>query len=177
MQPEEVAASVRERIGMDVQAVGLVRARTRGAPAPRVWTVMTEHGYFWFVEDGTETEVFRALQQRAMPASSSACHSAAEAARRFLALHPPGSDEELPARPAEADATAATARSFLCEGCGTLVTRRRQLDRPSRPLCPRCRHAERERVRYQQDPQYRARRLAYSAARYRQTQDTVGPPR
>lgn len=177
MQPDEVAASVRERVGMDVQAVGLVRARARAGPAPRVWTVMTEHGYFWFVEDGIETEVFRALQQRGIPASTSACHSAAEAARRFVALHPPVADQARPTPPAALDETDAPARSFLCEGCGTLVTRRRQVDRPPRPLCPRCRHAERERVRYQQDPHYRARRLAYSAARYRQTQDTASPTR
>ncbi|MDP8922427.1 MAG: hypothetical protein M3O34_06065 [Chloroflexota bacterium] len=171
MQPEEVAASVRERIGMDVQAIGLARARTRGEPVPRVWTVMTEHGYFWFVEDGTTAEVFRAVPQRTTPVSTSACHSAAEAARRFIALHP----RELPAeRPSnENGARHATGLSFSCEACGAHVTRRRRTEQPARALCPRCRHAERERLRYQQDPQYRARRLAYSASRYRQSQDTA----
>lgn len=175
MEPEEVAARVRELIGMDVQAVGLVRARTRGEPAPRVWTVMTEHGYFWFVEDGSTTEVFRTVLHRSTPASPSACHSAAEAARRFMDLHPRESMAEPPPSEAVARETVAAARSFLCEGCGSLVTRRRQADRTARALCPRCRHAERERLRYQQDPQYRARRLAYSAARYRQSQGAAGP--
>ena len=175
MQPEQVAASVRELIGMEVQAVGLVRARTRGEPAPRVWTVMTEHGYFWFVEDGSATEVFRAVLQRSMPASPSACHSAAEAARRFIDLHPRETVDEEPPGEAVAHETVGTARSFLCEACGALVTRRRQVERSARALCPRCRHAERERLRYQQDPQYRARRLAYSAARYRQSQGAAGP--
>ena len=174
MQPEEVAARVRELVGMDVQAVGLVRARTRGEPAPRVWTVMTEHGYFWFVEDGATAEVFRAVQQRSLPASPSACHSAAEAARRFVDLHPRETTAERPASEVEARETGGMARSFLCETCGVLVTRRRQAERTARALCPRCRHAERERLRYQQDPQYRARRLAYSAARYRQSQGAAG---
>ena len=173
MEPEEVAARVRELIGMDVQAVGLVRARARGEPAPRVWTVMTEHGYFWLVEDGTVTEVFRAVQQRSAPASASACHSAAEAARRFIDLHPRAAPAERAACDARARETGGMGRSFLCEACGTQVTRRRQVERTARALCPRCRHAERERLRYQQDPQYRARRLAYSAARYRQSQGAV----
>ena len=173
MQPEEVAARVRELIGMDVQAVGLVRARTRGEPAPRVWTVMTQHGYFWFVEDGATAEVFRAVPQRSMPASASACHSAAEAARRFIALHPGEATTEPVPDEAEVRETDRTDRSFLCDACGAVVTRRRQVDRSARALCPRCRHAERERLRYQQDPQYRARRLAYSAARYRQSQGAV----
>ena len=174
MEPEEVAARVRELIGMDIQAVGLVRARTRGEPAPRVWTVMTEHGYFWLVEDGAATEVFRAVQQRSMPASPSACHSAAEAARRFVDLHPRGAPAEPTASDVESRETGNGCRTFLCEACGVEVTRRRQVERTARSLCPRCRHAERERLRYQQDPRYRARRLAYSAARYRQTQATAG---
>jgi hypothetical protein len=39
-------------------------------------------------------------------------------------------------------------------------------------LCKRCRHAERERLRYHDDPQYRARRLAYSATRYQKTRES-----
>ena len=175
MQPDEVAARVRELIGMEVQAVGLVRARTRGEPAPRVWTVMTEHGYFWFVEDGEAIEVFRAVQHRSLPASPSACHSAAEAARRFIDLHPRETTPEQPSDAATPRATGDAARTFLCEACGAQVTRRRQAERSARALCPRCRHAERERLRYQQDPRYRARRLAYSAARYRQSQGAAGP--
>ena len=173
MQPEEVAARVRELIGMDIQAVGLVRTRTRGEPAPRVWTVMTEHGYFWLVEDGVATEVFRAVQQRSMPASAAACHSAVEAARRFLDLHPRETVAEQPPSDVAARETNGASRTFLCEACGAPVTRRRRVERSARALCPRCRHAERERLRYQQDPQYRARRLAYSAARYRQSQGAV----
>ncbi len=174
MEPEEVAAHVRELIGMDIQAVGLVRARTRGEPAPRVWTVMTEHGYFWLVEDGEASELLRAVQQRSTPASASACHSAAEAARRFIDLHPRATPAEPQAGDVAAHATTDAGRSFSCKTCGAEVTRRRQVERTARALCPRCRHAERERLRYQQDPHYRARRLAYSAARYRQTQATAG---
>jgi len=112
---------------------------------------------------------------RSAPASPSACHSAAEAARRFMDLHPQETlAEPLPSE-GVAHETISAARSFLCEGCGAPVTRRRQVDPTARALCPRCRHAERERLRYQQDPQYRARRLAYSAARYRQSQGAAGP--
>jgi len=193
MHADEVAAYVRGRIGLEIQAVGPVRTRMRGHDAPRVWTVMTEPGYFWFVEDGAAFEVFRALPYRSAPASQTACYSAGDAARLFRSLHPASPPAAVPhpsspdtpderhagaaypdaAPPAaiQARATATVPRSFFCEACGASVTRRRPIGQDARALCPRCRHAERERLRYQHDPEYRERRLAYSAARYRHAQE------
>ena len=170
MESHEVAAHVRERLGMDVQAASLMRARARGVPMPRVWAVMTEHGYFWLVEDDGLVELFRAVSARGVTAAVGGCATAAEAGRRFLELHPV---KHEPERRAESEAEAPSPPvggdlSFACQACGTWVTRRRRTEGGVRELCKRCRHAERERLRYHDDPQYRARRLAYSAARYRQ---------
>jgi hypothetical protein len=193
MDPESVASQVRERSGLDVQAVTLVRAGAEDELAPWVWAAMTEHGHFWAVEDGESLELFRAVARRTLPDDLLACHSAVEAARRFLLLHPRPETRSSMARTASAVA-ASSARGGrsspgsqgdgagpnalageACQACGTTFTRRRQTvhSASSRPLCPRCRHAERERLRYQQDPGYRARRLAYSAARYRQSQQAA----
>jgi hypothetical protein len=182
MDPEKVASHVRERSGLDVQAVTLVRSGARDEPVPRVWAAMTEHGHFWAVEDGECLELLRAVARRTSPDDLLACHSAIEAARRFLRLHPRTVD--APAASAAVQATAAPDGSTMavegasaaCQVCGAAFTRRRQTRRAgdaNRVLCPRCRHAERERLRYQQDPRYRARRLAYSAARYRQSQQAT----
>jgi hypothetical protein len=141
---------------------------------------MTEHGHFWAVEDGESVELFRAVARRTAPNDLLACHSAVEAARRFLLLHPRAIEEPVAAvqvatpgaeRP-RSDSVASGETAEACQVCGATFTRRRQSGRlqSTRSLCPRCRHAERERIRYQQDPRYRARRLAYSAARYRRTQ-------
>ena len=153
---------------MEVQAASLIRARARGVPMPRVWTVMTEHGHFWLVEDAGLVELFRAVPARATPRGVNGCATAAEAGRRFLELHP-----ALRASEPRAETTGDAPRgedgmSFACQACGAWVTRRRRTEDSARQLCKRCRHAERERLRYHDDPQYRARRLAYSAARYRQ---------
>lgn len=187
MDPESVASHVRERSGLDVQAVTLVRAGAEDELAPWVWAAMTEHGHFWAVEDGEHLELFRAVARRTSPNDPLACHSAVEAARRFLLLHPRA--ETRPS--AKHVASTIEVRSSqggrggqisvsgpngeTCQACGATFTRRRQTVQATaaRPLCPRCRHAERERLRYQQDPGYRARRLAYSAARYRQSQQTA----
>lgn len=182
MDPEHVAAQVRERSGLEVQAVTLVRSGASDELVPSVWAAMTEHGHFWAVEDGETLELFRAVARRTSPDDLLACHSAVEAARRFLLLHPRAVEAPaLATRRAGAGADIGEAETVdgagqACQVCGTTFTRRRQSGQAgsTRSLCPRCRHAERERLRYQQDPRYRARRLAYSAARYRQSQQAAG---
>jgi hypothetical protein len=186
MDPDRVATHVRERSGLDVQAVTLIRSGASDELVPWVWAAMTEHGHFWAVEDGETVELFRAVARRTSPDDLLACHSAVEAARRFLLLHPraaeapaavsqpvPVSTPSLSSPPALAGQS-----TEACQVCGTTFTRRRQTRRTaaSRALCPRCRHAERERLRYQEDPRYRARRLAYSAARYRRSQQSDDSP-
>ena len=135
------------------------------------------------VEEGGTLELFRAVARRTAPDDLLTCHSAVEAARRFLMLHP-RAPEPMSAAPATVAPPVTTGSTIgtggepseACQVCGATFTRRRQSTRGAvtRPLCARCRHAERERLRYQQDPRYRARRLAYSAARYRRTQQTAG---
>ena len=182
MDPDHVAAQVRERSGLNVQAVTLVRSGASDELVPWVWAAMTEHGHFWAVEDGETLELFRAVARRTSPDDLLACHSAVEAARRFLLLHPRVVEATTPVPrppvPGVEDRTADVAGEAgqACQVCGATFTRRRQGGQggSSRSLCPRCRHAERERLRYQQDPRYRARRLAYSAARYRQSQQAGG---
>ena len=184
MDPDRVAAHVRERSGLEVQAVTLIRSGAGDDLVPWVWAAMTEHGHFWAVENGETVELFRAVARRTAPDDLLACHSAVEAARRFLLLHPRATEAQSPvAKPnaasvAVVDVAGGTAGgpSEACQVCGTTFTRRRQSVRTAstRSLCPRCRHAERERLRYQQDPRYRARRLAYSAARYRRSQQAAG---
>ena len=168
MDPDRVVAHVRDLSGMEVQAVTLVRNGPREATLPRVWSVMTEHGQFWAAEDGEAIELFRAVS-RPSPSNPLTCQSAVEAARRFLSLHPRAMVTASNA-PAISTATA-TIGSDTCEVCGETFTHRARQSQ-TRPLCARCRHAEHERLRYQQDPRYRARRLAYSAARYRDRQQT-----
>jgi hypothetical protein len=165
MESDQVAVHVRERLGMEIQAMSLARAR--GAQTPTVWVVMTEHGHFWVVEGNGQVELFRAVAGGAAYAS---CGSAAEAARRFLELHPSARtlDSDNPRAVGDVGAHQANGFTYDCQACGTTVTRRRRLTRPGPALCKRCRHAERERSRYHDDPRYRARRLAYSAARYQQ---------
>jgi hypothetical protein len=182
MDPDRVAAHVRERSGLDVQAVTLIRAGASNEPVPWVWAAMTEHGHFWAVEDGEILELFRAVARRTAPDDLLSCHSAVEAARRFLLLHPRLIEPTAAVAPPSVASTAAPKPAVVaagdpteaCQVCGTTFTRRRQRSRGPAPrsLCPRCRHAERERLRYQQDPRYRARRLAYSAARYRRSQQS-----
>ena len=178
MDPDHVAAQVRERSGLNVQAVTLVRSGASDELVPSVWAAMTELGHFWAVEDGETLELFRAVARRTSPDDLLSCHSAVEAARRFLLLHPrpveaPTHALRVTSPDADHGSLATSSESGeACQVCGTTFTRRRQSGQAGsvRALCPRCRHAERERLRYQQDPRYRARRLAYSAARYRQSQ-------
>jgi hypothetical protein len=180
MDPDRVASHVRERSGIDVQAVTLVRSGASDDLVPWVWAAMTEHGHFWAVEDGETLELFRAVARRTSPDDLQSCHSAVEAARRFQLLHPRAAEEAPPAQYATAVSDGVNVPadgSLACQACGSTFTRRRQQSAQAsngRSLCPRCRHAERERLRYQQDPRYRARRLAYSAARYRQSQQGSG---
>jgi len=173
MDPDRVVSQVRDLSGMDVQAVTLVRSGPREAALPRVWAVMTEHGHFWAAEDGEALELFRAVNR---PSASNplTCQSAVEAARRFIALHPRAT-VVVPSTPTPAVSSTSTG-SGICDVCGEAFARRAR-QAQTRALCSRCRHAEHERLRYQQDPRYRARRLAYSAARYRERQQTeqAGP--
>lgn len=171
MDPDRVVTQVRELSGMEIQAVTLVRSGPREATLPRVWAVMTEHGQFWAAEDGAALELFRAVNRPARP-NPLTCQSAVEAARRFLALHPrrSGPEAETPApHPETTAAPASGTTASTCDVCGESFARRSRQTQ-ARPLCSRCRHAEHERLRYQQDPRYRARRLAYSATRYRERQ-------
>src|SRR5215212_4741628 len=147
MDPDHVEAHVRELSGMDVQAVTLVRAGPRETAIPRVWAVMTEHGQFWVAEDGAALELFRAVSRPATP-NPLTCQSAVEAARRFLALHPRPATTPAPAPEAQAVGSIET-----CEVCGETFTRRVRRAQ-LRTLCARCRHAEHEPLRYQQDPRY-----------------------
>ena len=176
MNSDRVVAQVRELSGMEIQAVTLVRNGPREATLPRVWAVMTEHGQFWAAEDGAALEMFRAVNRPA-PSSPLTCQSAVEAARRFLALHPRSAPtdprERTPAEPATTGPPS-TAAPRTCEVCGESFVRRSRRAQ-TRSLCSRCRHAEHERLRYQQDPRYRARRLAYSASRYRERQQSSEP--
>jgi hypothetical protein len=176
MDPDRVVTQVRELSGMEIQAVTLVRSGPREATLPRVWAVMTEHGQFWAAEDGAALELFRAVSRPA-PQSPLTCQSAVEAARRFLMLHPrrivPAAD--LPTLPPSttSEARASATAASTCDVCGEAFVRRSRRAQ-ARSMCTRCRHAEHERLRYQQDPRYRARRLAYSATRYRERQQAGG---
>jgi hypothetical protein len=191
MNPDHVAAHVRERSGLDVQAVTLVRSGTGDVLMPAVWAAMTEVGHFWAVEDGETIELFRAVGRRTAANDLTSCHSAVEAVRRFLTLHPP-EQHALASRKSAPDGSPVASvddrqaehgqltedGSQTCQSCGVAFVRRPQASHAgpggsTRSLCSRCRHAERERLRYQQDPNYRARRLAYSAARYRRGQQAT----
>jgi hypothetical protein len=105
-------------------------------------------------------ELFRVAQAEDPVLRSISCASPTDAVKRFLELHPE-------VRAAATPASQEGAVSFTCRTCGAEVTLQRWTERAARELCKRCRHAERERLRYQTDPDYRARRLAHSAARYR----------
>src|SRR5215211_2938518 len=132
MNPDLVAAHVRERSGLDVQAVTLVRSGASEDLVPWVWAAMTEHGHFWAVEDGESLELFRAVARRTSPDDLLACHSAVEAARRFLLLHPRVVEAPtfVPSKPAPGveDRAADTSDEAgqACKVCGTTFTRRRQ---------------------------------------------------
>jgi hypothetical protein len=149
---DEVAAYVRDRLGMDPQAV--VPAR-RGVPAGwagRVWDVMTEGGTFWLVEGGAATELFLAFAPSGPTSTTVRYPTPARAVARFRELHPADPPGAATPTPAADDAPI----RFTCRSCGAEVSR-------TRPTVA----AERGRERYRTDPAYRARHVARSAAYYR----------
>jgi len=147
MELDAVTAYARERLGLELQAVTLLRRPGSGRGPPGVWSLMTEHGTFWLVEEDGQVELFRATHDSRTPSL--------EATRRFRELHP----KEPPRAPARLD--------FACRRCGRSVTPRRVADHVTRQLCPACAHTTREQERYHGDPEYHARRVTYSAMRYR----------
>ena len=160
MELGDVTAYARERLGMEVQAATLLRTQTAECRRLEVWWLMTERGYFWLVEGGSEVELFRAAHGDS--------RSTAVAVRQFLQLHPDG-----PAAPAKPRAARPVTRrtpppgAYDCRTCGIRVTPRRRSAMVDRQLCRRCRHAEYGRERYRDDPEYRAHRLVRSGARHR----------
>ena len=152
MDVEHITAFARERLGMDIQATSHAQARAAGSRALEVWSLMTEHGHFWLVEEAGEVELGRGTRTGALAADV--------AIQRFLELHPTG-----PARPAAA---------YDCRTCGVQVTPRRPHGQTERQLCARCYHIERERERYQNDPDYRARRLGRKRDRNRVARERGG---
>ena len=172
---DEVTVHARERLGMEIQAASLLHSRPVGSRSPVVWSLMTEHRWFWLVEEAGAIELFRATHH-GPPA-------VAEATRRFLELHPTGPERpaappaaprprRAAARPAAIPNDEESAR-FDCRVCGEEVVTRRGTVLADRQLCTQCRHAERERLRYQDDPEHRARRRAY-ADHYRQRSERDG---
>ncbi len=162
MELEEVTALARERLGLELQAVTLLRRPGPGRGPPGVWSLMTEHGAFWLVEQDGQVELFRATHTDRNPSP--------EATRRFRELHPEKSPVATVPPTADAPLTPAQAparRVFDCRVCGRSVTPRRVSDHVTRQLCPPCAHATRARERYRDDPEYRAHRAAYSETLYR----------
>jgi len=162
MELDAVTAYARERLGLELQAVTLLRRPGSGRGPPGVWSLMTEHGAFWLVEEDGQVELFRATHDRRNPFL--------EAARRFRELHP--EKPPVATAPPTADAPltpvqALARRVFDCRLCGRSVTPRRVSEHVTRQLCPPCAHNTRERERYHDDPEYRARRVAYSETLYR----------
>ena len=142
MELHAVAAQARERLGMELQAATLLGTQPAGRRRLEVWSLMTERASFWLVEGGSKVELFHA--------SAADARSAVLAARQFLELHP---ERRM--------------GKYDCRRCGLPVTPRRWGTMADRQLCRRCRHAERERERYRDDPEYRARKAVRNAERYR----------
>ena len=110
MELDEVIAHARERLGLEIQAVSRLRSPRIGRRQPVVWSLLTEHGRFWLVEEAGQVELFRAP-------------SVALAVRRFLQLHPAGPDapaERRVTRPAPRHTPIPSA--YDCRTCGTRVT-------------------------------------------------------
>jgi hypothetical protein len=141
MEPHEVEALARERLGAEILAVS--RLRATGAEGLRTWSILTEHGAFWLVEGPAGTEIFRPI---GVPRGGGGAHAVA----RYLELHPE----------AATPATAAPLAAYACRACGATVTPRRRSAQSERGLCERCYHAESQRRRYREDPEHRARELA-----------------
>jgi len=158
---QSVTEHARERLGMEIQAATLLRTSPVGDRCPDVWSLMTERGYFWLVEEAGAVELFRATRE-----GGALGH--APAVKRFLELHP-----EVPEpRPA---IRSTSPLSFDCRRCGVSVSLQWQPRAADAGLCTRCAHAERERRRYQNDPEYRARRVAADAERRRRGREAAGP--
>jgi hypothetical protein len=156
---DEVAAYVRDRLGMDPQAVARARRGVPAGWAGRVWDVMTERGNFWLVEDGAAVELFLAFAPTGPTSPTARYPTPARAVARFLELHPADPDAATRAPPTD-DAPI----RLTCHSCGVEVSSIRPPAAVERLLCTRCRRAERGRERYRTDPEYRARCLAKSAA-------------
>ncbi len=77
---DEVTAHARERLGLEIQAVTRLGARQAGTRHLEVWSLMTEYGKFWLVEDGGQVELLRASRGERGAVST--------AVQRFLELHP-----------------------------------------------------------------------------------------
>ena len=138
---------------MEIQAAILLGTQPAGCRRLEVWSLLTEHGDFWLVEEGGAVELFRR--------APGGVKFAGAAVRQFLKLHPAGRTV-APPPPGQYD----------CRGCGVRVAPRRRGTMADRQCCRRCYHAERERERYRRDPEYRAhllvtRRASYRAARGR----------
>jgi hypothetical protein len=158
MDAQQVAEHARERLGTEIQAVTRARAAPASSQPPKAWSVLTEHGYFWLVEQDGEVELFRMTHEhRAL--------SARQAVERFLNLHPEWRAPSPADRPGPAATSppAAGPSVATCRRCEAPISRRRQARAADPGLCTRCAHAERMRLRYQNDPEYRARRSANTA--------------
>ena len=160
MELDEVTEHAHERLGLEIQAVSRLRPTTARHRRLEVWSLLTEHGRFWLVEEGGAVELFRAAHGDS--------RSTAVAGRQFLQLHPEGPEAPATPRIARRDTPrASTPSAYDCHGCGIRVTPQRRSEMADRQLCRRCRHVERARERYRDDPEYRARLLATRRARYR----------
>ena len=152
MDVQHVTAHARERLGMEIQAATFVGAQPAGRRRLEVWSLMTERGDFWLIEEGGAVELFRSVP--------GGVKFAGMVVRQFLELHPEG--RSAPPPPGESD----------CRGCGVRVAPRRRGTMADRQFCRRCYHAERERERYRDDPEYRAHLLVTRRASYRAARGT-----
>jgi hypothetical protein len=82
VRSHEVEALAGERLGMEIQAVELLRATGGGADGLRVWAVLTEHGAFWLVEGPAGAELLRPI--------GGGWNGVARAVGRYRGLHVPG---------------------------------------------------------------------------------------
>jgi len=149
-----VTEHARERLGMEIQAATLFRPCPVGDRCPEVWSLMTERGSFWLVEEAGAVELFRATRE-----GGALGH--ALAVKRFLELHPRAWASAPPDHPAPSPAPST---AFHCRRCEAPVSLNRQSRAADPGLCTRCARAERQRLRYQSDPEYRARRARHAAA-------------
>ena len=119
MQLDEVVAHARERLGLEIQAVSRLRPATARRRRLEVWSLLTEHGRFWLVEEGGAVEAVELF--RDVPGGA---RSAAMAVQQFLDLHPEGRRDAPAARRVARPATrrAPTLSAYDCRTCGARVT-------------------------------------------------------